>query len=108
MERRRSPCDSAPSRRRPPLKPRAWAFTRRFTSPTTWCRSFRSLAAIAPHAMGRLRGRTGFDSDPEADYDALVKEARGRRIAPASPEHSLLIAKPTGQIPHGGGRRIEP
>ena len=44
-----------------------------------------------------------FGYDPAADHAALVKEGRGRRLFPASPELSLLLTKPTGQIPHGGG-----
>ena len=40
------------------------------------------------------------------DYAALVHEGRGRRISPASPEHSLLLRKATGQMPHGGGARF--
>jgi hypothetical protein len=46
----------------------------------------------------------GFDSD--FDYNALVKEARGRRVFPASPEESLLLTKATGRAPHGGGKRV--
>jgi Protein of unknown function (DUF1549)/Bacterial Ig-like domain (group 2) len=48
-----------------------------------------------------------FGFDPRADYDALVKEARDRRLVSAAPERSLLLMKPTGQMSHGGGRRIE-
>ena len=43
-----------------------------------------------------------------ADYNALVKEGRGRRVFPAAPEQSLLFRKATGLMPHGGGRRTEP
>jgi hypothetical protein len=46
----------------------------------------------------------GFDS--EADYNALVKEARGRRVMHSAPEASLFLAKPSGRLPHGGGIRI--
>lgn len=46
----------------------------------------------------------GFDAD--FDYCALVKEARGRRVFPAAPENSLLLAKASGRMPHGGGRRL--
>jgi len=61
---------------------------------------------------GKSSGQNGFrlsvfGFDPEADYDALVKEARGRRVFPAAPEHSLLLLKPTGKTAHGGGRRID-
>jgi hypothetical protein len=48
----------------------------------------------------------GFDSD--FDYLALVREGRGRRVFASAPEESLLLKKATGQLPHGGGRRIEP
>src|SRR5262249_4824768 len=34
-------------------------------------------------------------------------EARGRRIFPAAPEHSLLLLKAAGQLAHGGGKRME-
>jgi hypothetical protein len=47
-----------------------------------------------------------FGFDPAADYAALTKEARGRRVFPAAPEHSLLLAKASGRVPHGGGVRI--
>ncbi len=46
--------------------------------------------------------------DPIADYNAITKSARGRRIAPASPDASLLLRKPTMDVPHGGGKRLEP
>jgi Protein of unknown function (DUF1549)/Protein of unknown function (DUF1553) len=60
---------------------------------------------------GNSGGQNGFKLsvfafDPPADYSALVKETRGRRIMPASPESSLLLAKPSGRLPHGGGIRI--
>ena len=34
-------------------------------------------------------------------------EGRGRRLFPASPEKSLLLLKPIGAAPHGGGTRLE-
>src|SRR5262249_12063505 len=33
--------------------------------------------------------------------------AAGRRLFPAAPDQSLLLQKATGQIAHGGGRRLE-
>ncbi len=36
----------------------------------------------------------------------MTQEARGRRIFPSAPEFSLLLQKPTGQLPHGGGVRL--
>jgi hypothetical protein len=61
---------------------------------------------------GKASGQNGFKLsvfgfDPEADYNAIVKEARGRRVFAAAPEQSLILLKPTGKVPHGGGRRLE-
>jgi hypothetical protein len=60
---------------------------------------------------GKAEGQNGFKLsvfgfDPSADFDSLVKEGRGRRVSPASPQHSLLLRKPLGQVPHGGGKRM--
>lgn len=62
---------------------------------------------------GKARGQNGFQLsllgfDADFDYAALTKEARGRRIFPGAPEQSLLLRKPTGQMAHGGGKRLEP
>ncbi len=61
---------------------------------------------------GKAEGKNGFKLsvfgfDPAADHEALVKEGRGRRIFPTSPENSLMLRKATGKVPHGGGRRME-
>ncbi len=60
---------------------------------------------------GKASGQNGFKLsvfgfDPEADHAAILKEARGRRVQPANPERSLILQKPTAQVPHGGGRRM--
>jgi hypothetical protein len=60
---------------------------------------------------GKSDGQNGFKLsvfgfDPAADYTALVKESRGRRIFPAAPEQSLILGKMSGRVPHGGGLRI--
>ena len=60
---------------------------------------------------GKQRGQNGFQLsllgfDSDFDYAALTKNARGRRVFPASPERSLLLVKATGQAPHGGGQRF--
>ena len=57
-------------------------------------------------------GQNGFQLslygfEPAEDFDHLVLEGRGRRIFPAAPEQSLVLQKASGQIPHGGGVRIE-
>jgi hypothetical protein len=40
--------------------------------------------------------------NPAADYQAIVHELEGRRINLAKPDESVLLAKPTSQLPHGG------
>jgi hypothetical protein len=62
---------------------------------------------------GKQRGQNGFQLsllgfDPDFDFAALTMNARGRRVFPAAPERSLLLQKPTGEVPHGGGLRLEP
>ena len=44
----------------------------------------------------------------EARYHAIVSEARGRRLFPASPRSSLILTKAAGQVAHGGGKRLAP
>ena len=61
---------------------------------------------------GRVQGQNGFKLsvfgyDPQADYDAIVKESRGRRIFLSSPSDSLLVQKATANVAHGGGRRLK-
>ena len=48
-----------------------------------------------------------FGYDPAMDYEVLALSSRGRRVFPAAPENSLLLLKATGEIPHGGGARLE-
>lgn len=60
---------------------------------------------------GKAEGQNGFKLsvfgfDPGADYNALVKETRGRRVFPAAPDRSLLLQKAAGVVPHGGGARL--
>lgn len=62
---------------------------------------------------GKASGQNGFKLslfgfDPQFDHEAIVRQARGRRLSLAAPSQSLLLTKATGQTPHGGGRRIEP
>jgi Protein of unknown function (DUF1549)/Protein of unknown function (DUF1553) len=61
---------------------------------------------------GSIRGQAGFKLslfgyEPELDYDAIVRDANGRRIDRADPARSLILAKPTFAIPHGGGERFK-
>ncbi len=60
---------------------------------------------------GKAEGQNGFKLsvfgfDPAADYVSLLREGRGRRISLTRPEQSLLLAKVSGVVPHGGGVRL--
>jgi hypothetical protein len=62
---------------------------------------------------GAAKGKNGFKLslrgyDPEFDYQALLYDLSGRRFNRSDPGHSLLLSKPTQEVPHGGGLRIEP
>jgi hypothetical protein len=61
---------------------------------------------------GKARGQNGFALsllafDHEHDYQAIIQEGRGRRVFPAAPGQSLLLRKATGELPHGGGKRLD-
>jgi len=61
---------------------------------------------------GAAAGQNGFKLslrgyDNEGDYLALTHHALGRRIIPSDPGRSLMLLKPTGAVPHKGGKRFE-
>lgn len=77
------------------------------------------------HCHGSVKGRGGFKlssqaGNPREDHRWIVRggtfqiysrESAGPenpRIRPEKPEESLLLLKPTLQVPHGGGRRLDP
>jgi hypothetical protein len=104
------------------------------TLPEDCCRADEPLAAASPdhwnfenHIIpvltrygcnmsgchGKAEGQNGFKLsvfgfDPEADYQAIVQEGFGRRVFPGVPDNSLLLLKAAGQVPHGGGVRLDP
>lgn len=60
----------------------------------------------AQHGKGGLTlSLRGFDY--KADYYELVKSAEGRRVLLSDPTLSLLVSKPTLEVPHKGGKRLE-
>lgn len=72
---------------------------------------FSKLGCNSGACHGKSTGQNGFrlslmGFEPLIDFEALTREARGRRIVPAAPEASLLLQKPTGNMPHGGGKRL--
>jgi len=61
---------------------------------------------------GKATGQNGFKLslfgfDGTFDHNAIVSEARGRRISRSSARESLLLQKATAASPHGGGKRFE-
>jgi len=77
------------------------------------------------HCHGSVKGRGGFKlssqaGNPREDHRWIVRggtfqiysqDSAGPetpRIRPEKPEESLLLLKPALQVPHGGGRRLDP
>jgi hypothetical protein len=61
---------------------------------------------------GNQKGKGGFflslrGQDPTHDYYSLVADQQGRRINRNEPRQSLLLLKPTAQVPHQGGQRFK-
>ena len=61
---------------------------------------------------GALAGKGGFrlslfGYNPDADYLALTREARGRRVEMSDPGSSLFLTKPSGALAHKGGKRFD-
>jgi len=61
---------------------------------------------------GHASGKGGFKLslrgfDPATDHEALIRQYFGRWIDRQSPEQSLILRKPTGELSHMGGRRFE-
>src|ERR1700733_2346068 len=61
---------------------------------------------------GAAKGKNGFKLslrgyDPQFDYEALLYDLSGRRFNRAEPARSLMLAKPTQQVAHGGGQRFD-
>lgn len=62
---------------------------------------------------GSPSGKGGFRMslrafDSKLDKLTLVQESFGRRVNPLAPEESLLLQKPTMQLPHAGGLKLRP
>ena len=61
---------------------------------------------------GALAGKGGLKLSlrgyaPEDDHFVLTRQAKGRRVNPLEPAHSLMLLKPTLAVPHGGGQKVE-
>src|SRR5262245_24527665 len=61
---------------------------------------------------GSFQGKGGlylslFGYSAQNDFAALTRDGLGRRINSTQPDQSLLLLKPTAQLPHQGGRRFD-
>ncbi|MFN7921319.1 MAG: DUF1553 domain-containing protein [Bryobacteraceae bacterium] len=86
--------------------PQRWNFSTHITPILT----FGGCNQTACH--GSPVGKNGFKlslygSEPEKDYDVLVKALPGRRVNTKNVDESLLLKKPTMQVTHGGGPRFK-
>jgi hypothetical protein len=73
---------------------------------------FTKLGCNGGGCHGKSGGQNGFrlsllGFEPLMDYEFLVKEGRGRRLFPSSPDQSLLLTKASNTIPHGGGEKLK-
>ena len=60
---------------------------------------------------GAAKGKNGFKLslrgyDPRFDYESLLYDLSGRRFNRADPGKSLMLAKPSQEVAHGGGQRF--
>jgi hypothetical protein len=61
---------------------------------------------------GAAAGQNGFKLslrgyDDQGDYLTLTRGAIGRRVNPIDPGRSLMLLKPTGAVPHKGGKKFD-
>ena len=60
---------------------------------------------------GTPTGKGGFKLSlrgylPDQDYMTLTRDNAGRRVDPLSPDTSMILRKPLGELPHEGGLRL--
>ena len=71
------------------------------------------LGCNAGTCHGAQQGKNGFKLslrgyDPLFDVRSLTDDHASRRVNLASPDDSLMLLKPTGAVPHGGGQLTRP
>jgi len=62
---------------------------------------------------GSAKGKNGFKMslrgyDPDFDYQALINDLSGRRFDRVAVDESLMLLKPTAEVPHEGRQAIKP
>lgn len=86
--------------------PHAWSFANHVQAVLSkaGCNSGACHGALAGKGGLKLSLR-GYDT--KKDHHTLTRQAHGRRIELADPGRSLLLAKPSGALPHKGGLRFD-
>jgi len=88
---------------------------RRVEGPVTFLRDvapiLNKVGCTAGTCHGAAKGKNGFKLslrgyDPRFDYESLLYDLSGRRFNRADPGRSLMLAKPSQEVAHGGGRRF--
>ena len=72
---------------------------------------FTRLGCNTGGCHGKADGQNGFHLslfgyDRAGDFQALARDGGQRRVSRLVPQESLFLAKVTGTVPHGGGRRL--
>ena len=72
-----------------------------------------NLGCNAGTCHGAAKGKNGFKLslrgyDPEFDYQALIDDLSGRRFNRVKAEESLMLLKPTAEVPHEGRQPLKP
>jgi hypothetical protein len=62
---------------------------------------------------GSAKGKNGFKLslrgyDPQFDYQALITDVSGRRFNRVNVDESLMLLKPSAEVPHEGGMVLKP
>lgn len=60
----------------------------------------------AQHGKGGLK-LSVFNFEPEVDRNNIARDRQQRRVDFNEPAQSLVLRKPTMDLPHGGGKRLE-
>ncbi|MEO8497794.1 MAG: DUF1549 domain-containing protein, partial [Planctomycetota bacterium] len=86
--------------------PHAWSFGNHVQAVLSkaGCNSGACHGALAGKGGLKLSLR-GYDTNK--DHHTLTRQAQGRRIELADPGRSLMLAKPSGALPHKGGLRFD-
>ena len=74
---------------------------------------FSKVGCNAGTCHGSAKGKNGFKLslrgyDPEFDFQALINDISGRRFDRVNVDDSLMLLKPTAEVPHEGRQALKP